>query len=100
MVPFGLALAPCGCRLPGAAGQFPNATLHDLHCKYRLNRLCLSIAGKRPVPLYPDRFVSMQHKGGAQVWVLTLKRLSGFLEHQNRALSAEDVSLLAYHLSR
>ena len=30
MVPFGLALAPCGCRLPGATGQFPNAALHDL----------------------------------------------------------------------
>jgi hypothetical protein len=29
MVPYGLALAPCGSWLPGATGQFPDATLHE-----------------------------------------------------------------------
>jgi hypothetical protein len=53
----------------------------------------------RPVLLYPGWFVSKQPKG-AQVWVLNPKNLPAFLEHENGVLSQEDVSLVAYHLSR
>ncbi len=53
----------------------------------------------RPVVLYPGWFISKQPQG-AEVWVLEPKALPSFLDHENEVLSADDVSLAAYHLSR
>jgi len=53
----------------------------------------------RPVVLYPGWYVEKQPKG-VDVWVLNPKALKAFLEHERPDLSTEDVSLLAYHLSR
>jgi hypothetical protein len=53
----------------------------------------------RPVVLYPGWFVSKQPKG-ARVWVLNPKSLPAFLEHENGAMSPEDVGLVAFHLAR
>ena len=53
----------------------------------------------RPVVLYPGWYISPQPKG-AQVWVLNPKSLPAFLEHEDVVLGAEDVKLIAYHLSR
>lgn len=53
----------------------------------------------QPVVLYPGWYISKQPKG-AEVWVLNPKNLPAFLEHEDKALSAPDISLVAYHLSR
>jgi hypothetical protein len=53
----------------------------------------------RPVVLYPGWYVNKQPKG-AEVWVLNPKALPGFLEHEQKTMSAEDVHLVSYHLSR
>jgi hypothetical protein len=53
----------------------------------------------RPVVVYPGWYVSDQPKG-AEVWVLNPKALPAFLEHEHSTISAEDVHLVCYHLSR
>lgn len=53
----------------------------------------------RPVVLYPGWFITKQPKG-AEVWVLNPKSLPAFLDHVDVSLPAEDVKLIAYHLSR
>ena len=53
----------------------------------------------RPVILYPGWFIAKQPKG-AEVWVLNPKGLPAFLKNENSAISAEDVHLVSYHLSR
>lgn len=53
----------------------------------------------RPVVLFPGWFISKQPKG-AEVWVLEPKALPSFLEHENETLSSDEVSLVAFHLSR
>jgi len=53
----------------------------------------------RPVVIYPGWFVNKQPKG-AEVWVLNPKNLPSFLEHEDKTLGSNDLSLVAYHLSR
>jgi hypothetical protein len=68
-----------------------------------LHRLIEESTGRdvkvRPVVLYPGWFINRQPRG-AEVWVLEPKALPKFLEHERTALTAEDVKLIAYHLSR
>ena len=55
----------------------------------------------RPVVLFPGWFVErMPWELLAKVWVLTPKAFPKFLENEQSLLSAEDVSLASYHLSR
>jgi hypothetical protein len=54
-----------------------------------------------PVVLFPGWFIEpIPSELSAEVWVLEPKALPKFLENQQYLLSAEDVSLASYHLSR
>lgn len=55
----------------------------------------------RPVVLFPGWYVDdTARKGQALVWVLNPKALRGFIEHEPMRFSPEDVSAVAFHLSR
>lgn len=54
----------------------------------------------RPVILFPGWWVEQGKGTTREVWVLEPKALPGFLDHEPEVLSAEDVKLASYHLSR
>lgn len=55
----------------------------------------------RPVVVYPGWFVtSTPAAKSSDVWVLNPKALPTFINHGEKILSSEDVSLYAFHLSR
>ena len=53
----------------------------------------------RPVILYPGWYITNKSKG-CEVWVLNPRALPAFLENENISMSAEEVRLVTYHLSR
>lgn len=54
----------------------------------------------RPVVLFPGWFVTATKEKRSEVWVLEPKALPAFLERAASAMSADDIKLAAYHLSR
>ncbi|HEY9877689.1 MAG TPA: nuclease-related domain-containing protein [Leptolyngbyaceae cyanobacterium] len=55
----------------------------------------------RPVVVFPRWFVEMKKTAlNSKLWVLNPKALPGSLEHEPVCISAEEVKLAAYHLSR
>ena len=55
----------------------------------------------RPVVVFPGWFIEKTPEAkSSPVWVLNPKALPKFLEHEPQRISAEDVKLTAYHLSR
>jgi hypothetical protein len=54
----------------------------------------------RPAILFPGWFVECPPAGQSDVWVLNPKALPAFLGHEPERLSAEEVKLAAFHLSR
>lgn len=55
----------------------------------------------RPVVLFPGWYVeTLSARAHDKVWVLNPKCLSSFIQNENVDLPAEDVSLIAFHLSR
>ena len=55
----------------------------------------------RPVVLFPGWYVETAAANAHEkVWVLNPKCLSSFIQNENVDLPAEDVSLIAFHLSR
>ncbi|MGB7543412.1 MAG: nuclease-related domain-containing protein [Burkholderiales bacterium] len=54
----------------------------------------------RPVILYPGWFVEQGKGTTRDIWVLEPKALPSYLAHEPAALSAEDVKLVSFHLSR
>lgn len=55
----------------------------------------------RPVLVFPGWFVQPTVEAKqSDVWVLNPKALPTFISNSNKTLSSEDVSLVAYHLSR
>lgn len=69
-----------------------------------LRQLLQESTGRRPpawpVVVFPGWFVRNTSAAKAEVWVLEPKALPSFLEHEPARLSAEDVKLFSYHLSR
>jgi hypothetical protein len=54
----------------------------------------------RPAILFPGWFVERPPTGQSDVWVLNPKALPGFLGHEPERLTAEEIKLAAFHLSR
>lgn len=54
----------------------------------------------RPVVLYPGWYIEQRKDSLREIWVLNPKALPDFLSNESAVLSAEDVKLAAYHLSR
>lgn len=54
----------------------------------------------RPVILYPGWFVEQPSGSTREVWVLEPKALPAFLEREEEAMSAADIKLASFHLSR
>jgi hypothetical protein len=54
----------------------------------------------RPVILIPGWFVEQGKGTTREMWVLEPKALPGFLAHEPATVSAEDVKLVSFHLSR
>jgi len=54
----------------------------------------------RPAILFPGWFVERSSGGQSDVWVLNPKALPAFLGHEPERLSAEEIKLAAFHLSR
>ena len=55
----------------------------------------------RPVVVFPGWFIEQSNKSGnSDVWVLNPKALPVYIENQKTVLSAEQVNLASYHLSR
>jgi hypothetical protein len=54
----------------------------------------------RPVILFPGWWVEQGKSTTREVWVLEPKALPAFLEHEPEVLTADDVKLASYHLSR
>jgi hypothetical protein len=54
----------------------------------------------RPAILFPGWFVERPPAGQSDVWVLNPKALPAFLGHEPERLTAEEIKLAAFHLSR
>jgi hypothetical protein len=54
----------------------------------------------RPAIVFPGWFVERPPAGQSDVWVLNPKALPAFLSHEAARLSAEEIKLAAFHLSR
>lgn len=54
----------------------------------------------RSVILFPGWYVEQEPGTSKEVWVLEPKALPGFLNHEPEFLSAEDIKLASFHLSR
>jgi hypothetical protein len=54
----------------------------------------------RPVVVFPGWFVKQSQESKRDIWVLEPKALPGFLDHEEKRLSPEDVQLISYRLSR
>jgi hypothetical protein len=71
---------------------------------YWLKQLLAESTGRnvfvRPVVLFPGWFVEAEKGAMKDFWVLNPKALPQFLANEPETLSAEDVRLLTFHLSR
>ena len=70
-----------------------------------LNQLLAESTGRkvpvRPVIVFPGWFIEgPPREKKSEVWVLEPKLLPAYLDHEPEVLAPEDVSLLAFHLSR
>ena len=69
-----------------------------------LRRLLAESTGKqfsvRPVILFPGWFIEQSDRSTRELWVLEPRALPAFLEQAPNVLSAEDVKLASFHLSR
>ena len=55
----------------------------------------------RPVVVFPGWFIeTSQEARSSDVWVLNPKALSAYIENQKTTISADQVNLISYHLSR
>ena len=54
----------------------------------------------RPVVVYPGWYIEQKPGIKPEVWVLNPKALPAFLDHEAQTLTAEDIHLASYHVSR
>jgi hypothetical protein len=54
----------------------------------------------RPIVVFPGWLIEQTGQSTKKLWVLNPKALPGFLDNEGPRLSAEDIKLASYHLSR
>jgi hypothetical protein len=54
----------------------------------------------RPTVVFPGWYVDFKRAGNSKVWVLNPKQLPAFISNAKVVMSAEDVKLASFHLSR